>query len=190
MSAYHFLPFFFFLTQKLIHAAKRFTCDGLKEKNKMKVKGKEDGEEKNQNDIRLFIMLTMEESLKMKYGSSLAEIKEDIPSNQLAFYLKGHLQLQNAVLNKYSVGDRVWLSGIHRKKGICPNLVYKWEGPYLVTHRLSDFVYRIQNSEKSKPKVLHYDRLKRYNGEAPRNWLQTRRLNPARTRRTPHRYLE
>ena len=97
---------------------------------------------------------------------------------------------RNAVLNKYSVGDWVWLSGVHRKKGICPKLVYKWEGPYLVTHRLSDVVYRIQKSEKSKPKVVHYDRLKRYNGEAPRNWLQTRRLNPARTRRTPHRYLE
>ena len=31
----------FFLTQKLIYTAKRFMCDGLKEKNKMKVKGKE-----------------------------------------------------------------------------------------------------------------------------------------------------
>ncbi|XP_063955630.1 uncharacterized protein LOC135154210 [Lytechinus pictus] len=55
---------------------------------------------------------------------------------------------RNTQLNVYNVGDWVWLSGVQRKKGICPKLEYKWEGPYLVTHRLSDVVYRIQRSEK------------------------------------------
>ncbi|XP_041473229.1 uncharacterized protein LOC121422329 [Lytechinus variegatus] len=97
---------------------------------------------------------------------------------------------RNTELNKHNVGDWVWLSDLQRKKGVCPKLVFKWEGPYLVTHRLSDVVYRIQKSEKAKPKVVHYDRLKAYNGEAPRNWLNSRRTNPNRNRRIPQRYLE
>ena len=71
---------------------------------------------------------------------------------------------RNTVLIGYAVGDWVRLSGIQRKKGVCPKLVYKWEGPYLVMNKLSDVVYRIQKSQKGKLKVIHVDRLKMYPG--------------------------
>ncbi len=44
--------------------------------------------------------------------------------------------------------------------------------PYLVIDKLSDVMYRIQKSPHSKPKlIVHYDRLKPYEGEEVHNWL-------------------
>ncbi|XP_071481152.1 uncharacterized protein [Diadema antillarum] len=96
---------------------------------------------------------------------------------------------RNTKLRSYSKGDWVWLSGIQRKRGVCPKLMYKWSGPYLVTTKLSDVIYRIQESSRSKPKVVHLDRLKEYTGPPMRNWLQpTVRRNPRRVRTMPKRY--
>ena len=69
------------------------------------------------------------------------------------------------------VGSFVWLHQEIRKKGRCPKLQFKWDGPYLIVSKLSDVVYRIQKSQQSKPKVVHYDRLKPYEGEELHNWL-------------------
>ena len=51
-----------------------------------------------------------------------------------------------------------------------------WTGPYLVTNVISDLVYEIQLSRKSKPKVVHADDLKMCpvdpdSEDQPRNWL-------------------
>lgn len=58
--------------------------------------------------------------------------------------------------------DRVWLYNPQRKKGRSPKLTPAWEGPYTVIKRINDVVYRIQRSPRSKMKVVHLDRLKRY----------------------------
>jgi hypothetical protein len=58
------------------------------------------------------------------------------------------------------VGDVVRLHNPQRKKGRSPKLHLPWEGPFVVTHRLDDMVYRIQKSAKARPKVVHIDRLK------------------------------
>ena len=52
----------------------------------------------------------------------------------------------------YDVGDAVWLHNPTRKRGISPKLQRPWEGPYLVTTRIRDVVYRIQRTTKAKPK--------------------------------------
>ena len=70
-----------------------------------------------------------------------------------------------------NVGSFVWLHQEIRKKGRCPKLQFKWDGPYLITHKLSDVVYRIQKTNHSKPKVVHYDRLKPYEGTELQSWL-------------------
>ena len=41
-----------------------------------------------------------------------------------------------------------------------------WEGPYLVKERLNELIYRIVRSPKAKPKVVHINRLARF--EDPR----------------------
>ena len=46
-----------------------------------------------------------------------------------------------------------------------------WEGPYLVTSRLDDLIYRIQKGPRSKPMVVHVDRFKKYQGNSFDNWL-------------------
>ncbi|KAJ8962308.1 hypothetical protein NQ318_018287 [Aromia moschata] len=46
-----------------------------------------------------------------------------------------------------------------------------WEGPYTIIKKINDLVYRIQLSLRSKPKVVHLERLSRYIGHDPRDWF-------------------
>lgn len=49
----------------------------------------------------------------------------------------------------YCAGDVVWLYNPRRKKGVTPKLQRPWEGPYLVTKRISDVLYCIQMTKQS-----------------------------------------
>ena len=71
----------------------------------------------------------------------------------------------------FQVGDSVWLHQVRRKKGRNPKLDCPWEGPYLVTAVLSDVVYRIQRTQRARPKVVHSDRLKPYLGPPLKSWI-------------------
>ena len=73
----------------------------------------------------------------------------------------------------YNRGDAVWLYSPKKVKGYSPKLQRPWDGPYLVTKRLSDVTYRIQKGIRSKPRVVHYNRLKPYCGENPPTWLES-----------------
>ena len=77
-----------------------------------------------------------------------------------------------ATAHKYNVGDNVWLHCLARKKGRSPKLQRSWEGPYTVTTKLSDVTFRIQKSARSLPKVVHYNRLKLYEGRNPSTWFR------------------
>ena len=74
--------------------------------------------------------------------------------------------------NEYSVGDAVWFHNPIRKKSVTLKLQRAWKGPYVVTGKFSDVVYKIQESPKSKPKVVHHDRLKPYCGENTPTWFK------------------
>ncbi len=54
---------------------------------------------------------------------------------------------------KFDKGDAVWLFNPKRTKGVSPNLSRNWHGPFVVTKRINDLVYRIQLSLRAKPKV-------------------------------------
>ena len=73
---------------------------------------------------------------------------------------------------RYKVGDDVWLHCPARTKGRSPKLQRPWEGPYTVTKKISDVTFRIQKSARSKPKVVHYNRLKLYEGRNPSVWFR------------------
>lgn len=66
--------------------------------------------------------------------------------------------------NVFSEGSLVWLYNPSVKPGQCSKLSCKWTGPFTVIKRINDVVYRIQKNARSKPKVVHHDRLKRYEG--------------------------
>ena len=99
---------------------------------------------------------------------------------------------RNTLLTSFEVGEWVWLYGVQRKRGLSPKFMSKWTGPYLVISKLSDVVYRVQLKSRSTPKVIHIDRLKKYQGPKLRSWLEapTIRRNPSRNRTKPRRYAE
>ena len=81
----------------------------------------------------------------------------------------------------YSVfekGDAVWLYNPQRKKGVSPKLSRPWTGPYIIIKRINDLVYRIQQGPKSKLKVVHRNRLWRYKGHNPPQWMGTEEPSP------------
>ena len=72
----------------------------------------------------------------------------------------------------FSPGDAVWFYNPRRRVGFSPCLQRPWEGPYLITKRISDVVYRIQKTSTSKPKVVHHDRLRPYEGRDVPTWYR------------------
>ena len=83
-----------------------------------------------------------------------------------------------ATRNSFQVGNFVWLKDERRKKGYAPKLQLAYEGPYLVIGKLSDLVYRIQLSPRSKPKIVHHEKLKQYQGEVLIPWLDKAKVVP------------
>ena len=71
-----------------------------------------------------------------------------------------------------AVGEFAWLHNKAKTKGLSPKLQRKWEGPYLIVHRLSDVTCRIQREKQGKMKVVRVDRLKPYEGEPLQSWLE------------------
>ena len=74
--------------------------------------------------------------------------------------------------NKFSEGSLVWLHNPQIKLGRSAKLSRPWFGPYTVIKRLNDVIYKIQLTSRSKPKIVHHDRLKTYNGTQT-SWLKT-----------------
>ena len=69
------------------------------------------------------------------------------------------------------VGNFVWYFNPAKTKGLSPKLQRKWKGPYLITHKLADVIYRIQRKPRGKMMVIHCDRLKPYVGETLKSWI-------------------
>ena len=66
------------------------------------------------------------------------------------------------VASPYAAGDKVWQRNYSKKKGLSPKLQLKWNGPFVVVKKLSDCLYRIRPEDSQKLKVVHIDRLKKY----------------------------
>ena len=68
------------------------------------------------------------------------------------------------------VGDPVWLFNPRVAKGRSPKLGRPWTGPYKVMERLTDVVYRVQLSPRTKPYMVNRYRLWRVSGALPEDW--------------------
>lgn len=89
-----------------------------------------------------------------------------------------------ANFKRHSPGDGVWLYNLIRKKGRSPKLDCPWKGPYIVTKCLSDVTFLgFQLNPKTKPKVVHYNRLKCYTGENKPTWFQENVNEPVEIQR-------
>jgi transposase InsO family protein len=106
-----------------------------------------------------------------KLRHDLETVVQDARENMATQHrIQKRLYDQRAYGTIYEVGNFVWFYNPRRKKGITTKFACNWTGPYMVVKRLSDTVYRIQRNRAAKPKVVHYDRLKRYRGDKAQAW--------------------
>lgn len=83
---------------------------------------------------------------------------------------KRHYDL-SCTFPRFKVGDGVLLQDTRKYKGLSKKFQFRWIGPFTVTHVISDLLYKIQEKPKTKPKVIHVNRLKPYQGNI-RRWYQ------------------
>lgn len=112
---------------------------------------------------------------KSEYAQQLHDRIERIHN-----FAREHLQLRSDKMKEHydscangtqlQEGDAVWLHNPQRKKGVSPKLSRPWQGPYVVTKKINDLVYRIQVGPGSKPKVVHRNRLWKYSGRDSPTW--------------------
>ena len=76
---------------------------------------------------------------------------------------------------KYKKGDWVWYfyPPIASRK-----LARGWTGPFMITQVLSDVNYKIQETPSSKPRIVHIDQIKTFEGDPPyKIWLSSEEVD-------------
>lgn len=64
----------------------------------------------------------------------------------------------------FAPGQSVWLYNPLRKVGRSPKLQSDWDGPYLVSEKINEAVYRIRKNARGRPRIVHVNRLAPYRG--------------------------
>lgn len=82
------------------------------------------------------------------------------------------------VFHSYSVGDIVYILDSSRIVGKSPKLKREvWKGPFVVTRKISDILYQIKGNPKSKLKIIHHDRMRRFKASAIPQWVLSLQQN-------------
>ena len=66
--------------------------------------------------------------------------------------------------NRLNRGDYVWYRQEKREQGKSTKLFMPYSGPHLVLQKLNDLNYLIQMDGSGRQRVLHHNKLKRYQG--------------------------
>ena len=75
-------------------------------------------------------------------------------------------------VNTYKVGDLVYSLDSTKNVGRSPKLTSAlWNGPLIVTRKLSQLLFEVKGPPKTKPNVLHHDRLKPYLSKVIPDWV-------------------
>ena len=69
---------------------------------------------------------------------------------------------RNTNFIEHNVDDAVWYSYVEKRAGISPKLARK----------CSEVIYQIQLYPRGKPKLVHYDKLKTYQGDKKPSWFR------------------
>ena len=70
----------------------------------------------------------------------------------------------------WSRGTFVLMYDRTKRKGVSPKLESRWRGPYRIEQKLTEVTYRLRLGPKGKYRVVHYDLLKKYEGEVAQEW--------------------
>ena len=65
---------------------------------------------------------------------------------------------------KYAVGDLVWRNQKKTLPGVKTKITRHWTGPWKISEKLCDVLFRIRHSDSSPSVIIHGDNLKRYHG--------------------------
>lgn len=65
---------------------------------------------------------------------------------------------------KYEVGDLVWRNQKKTLPGVKTKITRHWTGPWMITEKLCDVLFRIKHSDSSSSVIIHGDNLKKYYG--------------------------
>ncbi len=71
----------------------------------------------------------------------------------------------------YHIGDAVLLANTAKKVRVCYKTQRRWKGPFLVTQVISSVLLRIQEGPRSKPQLVHTNRLQRFKGDLDKSWF-------------------
>lgn len=78
-----------------------------------------------------------------------------------------------ATFHKFNVGDLVWYASELSQLHLAPKLRNPYNGPFLIVRKLNDLNYRIQFNKKGTTRVVHYNKLKPYNGDKKLKWSKS-----------------
>ena len=119
----------------------------------------------------------MEPSSTTRFASHLQGVMREVQQEA-----RDHLQMSASRMKirydrgadeaGFNPGDAVWLYSNRVKTGCTVKLTRPWEGPYRVMARITDQVYRIQLTPRSRPKVVNRYRLWKYTGRLGPDWWQ------------------
>jgi len=72
---------------------------------------------------------------------------------------------------EFNTGDWVWYYYPRKYQDRSPKWQKLYTGPYLVTRAILPVNYVLQKSARSKPFVVHVDKIKKFYGDAPSTWI-------------------
>jgi transposase InsO family protein len=112
-----------------------------------------------------------------EYGAKLRRILEEVHERaRSCLDIAGNNMKRrydrSADADGFQLGDAVWLYNPRCKRNMSPKLTRPWEGPYRVIDKITDVVYRVQLTPRSKPRVVNRYRLWRVTGKLPEDWWE------------------
>ena len=73
-------------------------------------------------------------------------------------------------LQRYKPGDLVWYRTEMGQLRTTPKLRHAFEGPFVIVKKINDLDYVLQFRPQGPRKVVHHDRLKKYEGDIRLRW--------------------
>ena len=74
---------------------------------------------------------------------------------------------------RYIRGDLVWRNQKKATPGVKCKISRHWTGPWIITEKICDVLFKLQHAENSPPVVVHGDNIKPYNGTEKLDWFQS-----------------
>ncbi len=134
-------------------------------------------------EVRLPVEVMLESGSRpeVNYGEYVSGVRDkmnqahEVAREHLGRAARRHKDTHDAkkCFHRYGRGDVVWFATNRGQLHMTPKLRKRYEGPYVITQRINDLLYRVQLTAKGGAQILHHDKLKPYKGRATPRWIRT-----------------